>query len=408
MTVIAFRHRGPLFRSVMGALLAVIGCREGAPGNEAGQPSTALRLASGSVGGAPRGSATVGSASAAPLCGMPAELVARGWPTELNPTQQVEPNPVTPGTLSLVVLPDTQYYASCASPHLPAQAAFVQSALHERNIQAVIQLGDLTDHNEPKEWEYVQHAFQPLGPLVPLLLATGNHDHGPAGSSRDRNSLFQSYFSNPAEPTRRVLAATMVPGDLENAYFRIPLPRTTLGVMVLEWAPRTGTVAWANQVLSKHSKDRVVVVTHAYLYHDGSRYNWKEKGPEQEWNPIAYGAGGGSGADAGHLSSDAAYDGEMLWEELVSRHAGIFLTLSGHVLGDGAGVLASPARHGNLVHQVLANYQMLAEGGLGYLRLLEFLPDGKTLRIKTYSPSLKRYAVAGDQSFDLEIKPPLW
>ena len=64
--------------------------------------------------------------------------------------------------------------------------------------------------------------------------------------------------------------------------------------------------------------------------------------------------------------------------------------------------------HNNHVHQVLVNFQMLAKGGLGHLRLIEFLPNGRTMRMKTYSPSLDRYAAAEDQNFDLVVQLPLW
>ena len=90
------------------------------------------------------------------------------------------------------------------------------------------------------------------------------------------------------------------------------------------------------------------------------------------------------------------------------RHPGIFLVTSGHVLGKGEGLLTSKGDQGNTVHQVLVNYQMLREGGLGYLRLFEILPDGKTLRMKTYSPSLGLYAVGKEHAGDLVVEPGLW
>jgi hypothetical protein len=53
---------------------------------------------------------------------------------------------------------------------------------------------------------------------------------------------------------------------------------------------------------------------------------------------------------------DREYDGEMLWNALVRRHPGIFLVLCGHVGGSGTGQLASRGDGGNLVEQVLANF----------------------------------------------------
>jgi hypothetical protein len=98
----------------------------------------------------------------------------------------------------------------------------------------------------------------------------------------------------------------------------------------------------------------------------------------------------------------------MLWQNLVKKHRGIFLVLSGHVLGNGTGTLASRGDGGNLVQQVLVNYQMLEDGGLGYLRLLELVPDGRTVQMKSFSPTLGRFATGKDQTGVLPIEPPLW
>jgi hypothetical protein len=42
------------------------------------------------------------------------------------------------------------------------------------------------------------------------------------------------------------------------------------------------------------------------------------------------------------------------------------------------------------MHQLLFNAQWAPQGGDGWLRLLEFQPDGKTIEVKTYSPHLDR------------------
>jgi 3',5'-cyclic AMP phosphodiesterase CpdA len=345
-------------------------------------------------------------------CALPARLRNRGWPTELAPTTDIEANALPAGAVTIVALPDTQYYASCRSPHLERQAKWILDQAAVRNIRAVVQLGDLTDHNTPAEWDFVRSALAPVSEAVPLALTTGNHDHGKAGAAKQRGSLFPRYFGKLGVRSSEALTETKVPGDPDNAYYRVKLPKVTLGLLVLEWGPRASSVAWANRVLEKYPTDRVIFSTHAYLYHDATRYDWQAKGATQEWNPIAYGTLETTSAPAGDAGpprpSEPIYDGEMLWNDLLKRHRGVFLTLSGHVLYDGTAVLTSQAAAGNRVHQVLVNYQMLNQGGLGYLRLLELFPDGKTLRMKTYSPSLGRFATGPAHAGELEIEPPLW
>lgn len=342
---------------------------------------------------------------------MPAALVARGWRRELAPSSKVETPPFEAGSTTLVVLPDTQYYASCASRHFGDQVRWAAEQKRARNVAAVLTLGDLTDKNTPAEWEYVRDNLAHFTAELPFLLVTGNHDHGTAGTSNDRVSLLQQFFPDPPGAAARVLAERAAPGDIENAYYRLPLGKVTLGILTLEWSPRASTVGWANQVLDRYPSDRVVVVTHAYLYSDGTRYDWQHKGKTQEWNPLAYGTGKGvheKRPRPRELAPDAAYDGEMLWQDLVKKHAGVFLVLSGHVLGNGTGVLTSRGEHGNVVQQVMVNYQMLADGGLGYLRLIELLSDGKTLRMKSFSPTLGLFATGPDQTGELGVEPPLW
>jgi hypothetical protein len=342
---------------------------------------------------------------------MPARLIARGWRTELAPTSTTEAPPLVPGTITVVALPDTQYYADCRSPHLAAQTQWIARETAARNIQAVVTLGDLTEHNVPAEWEFVKSAYALATTSAPFFLVTGNHDEGNGGSADTRSTLISKYFPEPPGKAKAALVETARPGDISNAYYRVALPNVTLGVLALEWSPRNAAVAWANAVLTRHPRDRVIVSTHAYLYDDGTRYDWKAKGAAQEWNPIAYPTGKRNpkkDASLENLHPDGAHDGEMLWNALIKRHAGIFLVTSGHVLGKGEGVLTSKGDKGNTVNQVLVNYQMLREGGLGYLRLFELLPDGKTLRMKTYSPSLGLFAVGKEHAGDLGVEPALW
>jgi hypothetical protein len=344
-------------------------------------------------------------------CGLPEEIRRQDWPRHLAPTERRSPEPLAPGAFTFAVLPDTQYYASCREKHLRQQTAWVARHWKARNMVATIQLGDLTEHNTPDEWEFVKDALSPLNAAGPLFLATGNHDYGEGGSADRRHTLFSQYFGRPPEATRKVVAESMDPTDVENAYYRVPVGAAVVGVLILEWSPRIRTVSWAREMLKKYPGDKKIFVTHAYLFHDGTRYDWAGTRGEQEWNPREYGTARSDPsrpAESDNWSPEGAYDGEMLWQEFLVDVPGLFLTLSGHVLGDGAGHLSSDGRGGNRVHQVLTNFQMLDEGGLGYLRLIEIDAQGETMKMRTFSPSLGLSATAADQQFDLKIEPPLF
>ena len=84
---------------------------------------------------------------------------------------------------------------------------------------------------------------------------------------------------------------------------------------------------------------------------------------------------------------------QRIYDEVMATNPNVSLVFSGHyhdaftrVDGvDGDGV------DDRQVTQVLFDYQGLAEGGLGYLRLLHFDNEGQRMLARTYSPSLQDY-----------------
>ena len=84
-----------------------------------------------------------------------------------------------------------------------------------------------------------------------------------------------------------------------------------------------------------------------------------------------------------------ANQGEAIWKKLVYPASNIELGLCGHV--SGWGFRTDPNRAGVPVHQMLFDSQSMGggyegNGGDGWIRILEFLPDGRTIRVRTYSP----------------------
>jgi hypothetical protein len=96
-------------------------------------------------------------------------------------------------------------------------------------------------------------------------------------------------------------------------------------------------------------------------------------------------------------------DGEELWNELVSKHENFILTLNGHVLGDGLGRLTSATPGKREVHQMLVNFQMRPQGGDGWLRLLEFRPDGQTVQVYDYSPTRNERNESPQNQFAMKV-----
>jgi hypothetical protein len=306
--------------------------------------------------------------------------------------------PIEPGSWTLAILPDTQDYTEFNFPHFTNQTQWIADHTTSHNINYVLHEGDVTEHNNTVQWTRGLNSMNLLNNVVPYAIAPGNHDYGPNGFSGDRSSMFNqpeyfgpgSYYAN--QPS---VGGFFDAGKTDNSYHTFNAGGKDWLVLALEWGPRDEVVAWANQVVTDHSEHLAMLVTHAYMYYDETRYDWENKGSQQQWNPNSY--------PIANLPGGSVNDGEQLWDKLVSKHENFRFVFNGHVIGDGTGFLSSVGDHGNVVHQMLANYQFKAQGGSGDMRLLEFLPDGETVVVRTYSPSLDRYDTKYDQQFTLNL-----
>jgi len=328
----------------------------------------------------------------------PTKAAAKKAKAPQEPDVYGEPLPFVDGSFTLAALPDTQHY--CDNPnrnkHFYNQTDWLVKNKKKFDIQFVMHLGDITNNNLPKHWEVAQKAINRLNGEVNYSLAPGNHDYGPNGSSRNRETSMSDYF--PANEMRKqpTLGGLFDPERVENSYHTFDAHGLKFLVFALEWGPRDTVVEWASKIAAEHPERHMILTTHAYMYYDETRYDFAKYGKKQTWNPHAYPQAALEGG---------VNDGEELWNKLVAKHPGFFLTLNGHVIGDGQARLTSQAKAGNDVHQVLTNYQMKHEGGDGFMRLIEFLPDGKTVQMKSYSPSLDKFKVDPQNQFVLKLNP---
>lgn len=303
------------------------------------------------------------------------------------------------GGFSVALLPDTQFYCE-RHPHiLHAQTGWLAEHAAERRIAFALHLGDVTNRNSPEQWAVARAAFARLDATVPYVMALGNHDLGAGGDAGDRSTLYPEFFPPEAVRRRSGFLATMPaePDRLENSAWRFPAAGREWLVLALEFGPRAEVLEWAAGLLAGHPRLPAIIVTHAHLYHDDTRYDWRVKREQQAGNPHAYGVAAGAGG---------VHDGEELWESLLSRHESVVLAVNGHVGGDGLGRLRSVTASGHGVQQMLVNFQMLKNGGDGWLRLLDVAADGRTIRARDYSPTLDRWGEGPDHDFAIDIDLP--
>ncbi|MFN3168837.1 MAG: metallophosphoesterase [Phycisphaeraceae bacterium] len=307
-----------------------------------------------------------------------------------QPYKQPEPVGYADGAWTLAVLPDTQVYSQSHPEHFKNQTRWLVDQAGALRIQHVLHLGDVVNRGNlaPKQWDNADAALTLLHGKVPLGIVPGNHDY-----DDDRGRQRQTQLNRIVPPNTlgkgKTLVELMDKDRVDNQAFVFEVDGQKWLMLGLEFGPRDRAVAWAKQVLNKYADHHAVVFTHAYMYYDDTRYDHTKH--KQSWNPSGYGL------------EDSFNDAEMMWQKAIRDAPNVRVVVSGHVLNDGQAYLASQAKAGHTVHQILQNYQMKREGGEGFMRLYEFLPDGKTVQAKTYSPSLDRYKTDPSNQFVFKL-----
>lgn len=297
-------------------------------------------------------------------------------------------------SFSMILLPDPQNYIKFDTnqPMFELMTAWCAAQKNTLNIEAVLCTGDLVEQNNllipdgvngnqtsREQWNAASKAFERLDNVLPYAIATGNHDYGykraetrqtcfstyffPERNNKWRNSLVDVFNNSSGNPT------------LENAAFEFKLPNwRKILVITTEFAPRDEVLGWIKKIttLEKYKDHLVILLTHSYLTGNNTRI-LKEN----------------------YLVSPANY-GEDIWREVVFPASNIELVISGHycVIGnyeENVGYRSDKNHANKTVHQMMFNAQTdgggwQGNGGDGWLRILEFLPDGKTIKVRTYSP----------------------
>jgi hypothetical protein len=315
---------------------------------------------------------------------------------------------------TVVVLPDTQFYAQAHAEIFEAQTRWIMQHAREQEIAFVLHEGDIVDQAFNRgQWEVAARALHALDGVVPYVLAAGNHDllTGMMGLTTDA-PLMNEFFPASRFMQNPWFKGTFEPDRIQNSFQLLPGGGRDWLVLSLEFGPRDAVLAWADALLTQHPTTPAILVTHAYMYIHGERYDRTKPGAcngGQCFGPHNYGL------------PEPVNDGEEMWQKLVSKHDNVHFVLSGHMTGNAASRRRSERASGSHVHEILANYQSCAvyapgdpncidgdtlmptRGGDGYLRLMRFDPGRHTVEVKTYSPFLDRWKHNPSNEFVLDL-----
>ena len=304
-------------------------------------------------------------------------------------------------SFSMIVLGDPQSMVKydINQPLFELQTAWIEDNIEHLNIKAVLCTGDLVEQNDlivpskgngnqtsRQQWEFVSRAFSRLDHKVPYIISTGNHDYG-YKSSEHGMSHFSEYFN--VERNNKLLECAVATysnrmgySSLENAAFEFDHPKWGKILIVCnEFAPRDEFLAWTRQLISsdKYKNHKVIYLTHSFLFQRSAERTKQLSDGREDFNALG-----------------SINHGEDIWRKLVEPSKNIVLVICGHT-GTLGGFEESVAYRkdqnivGRDVHQMMFNVQTLGggwqgNGSDGWLRILEFMPDGKTIKVRTYSP----------------------
>lgn len=304
-------------------------------------------------------------------------------PSPTGLTDREPASAVVAGDFAIIALPDTQNYTAARNGGQPemftAQTEWIISNRVSRQIAYVTLEGDISNDGSSvlTQWRNATNALYRLeDPArtglpdgIPYGVAVGNHDTYNGGTAK-----FNQFFG-----TNHFAGRTYYGGNYStnnDSHFDL-FSAGGQDFVVLSLTMAAGTDAalmrWANTILRTHAGRQAIVVTHSLLNPDiwPVQASWTKEGP------AIFGA--------------------------LTNNPNLFLMLCGHRHGQGR-------RHeavggGRYVDVVLADYQGWTNGGNGFLRLMEFSPSNRMIRVKSYSPWTGQWSTNSDGLFSLAWTP---
>lgn len=268
----------------------------------------------------------------------------------------------------ILVLGDVQEYTGNAvyAPYFASTINWIYSQyLHGIKIKYILQTGDITWGNRPRQYKVYQQYTDLIAEYIPMIACVGNHDYtyDEKGEIVDRySSLFTEYITPCAQ--NWPIASYFEPRRLENIVVSGQLQQMPYDILCLEFGPRSEVIAWANRYVASHRDRKFILLTHEFLTRNGERIN---KGSYAELQ----------------LRNTSYSTPEQLWQKLIKNNDNILCVLCGH--NGFMQHLFSKNSTGREVAQMLFNLQYQANGGDGWIQLWEIPADRDSIHVQTYN-----------------------
>lgn len=303
----------------------------------------------------------------------------------------------------VVVLPDTQIYAQRFPETFDSQLRWIAENAEAYRIVFVSHVGDIVQTAGARnEWDVAAAAFDWLHDIdMPHGFSMGGHDTswGFGGTSDSSCSPFDrtdcthadflEYFG-PENYADRDWYAGSSPSGI-SSFQLVEVEGLRLLFLHLPQDVPAAEAEWANEVLDAHPGRLAHVTTHRYLFD----YRLTDVLPPPlrflkagRFNQLTYTLGGQQ------LMFNTGVPVEELFSTVISPHPNVWGVHCGHVDAEFRQSMQNAA--GLPVHEILADYQDMSDGGGGWLRLLKFKPSDNEVEVVSYSTTSDRIRENGE------------
>jgi len=288
-----------------------------------------------------------------------------------------------------VVIPDTQKYSQNGdSTRFNAMMNWIVANQSSKSIMFVAGLGDIVEHNNNTgEFQVAQNAWNILdnngSPLVPYSVIAGNHDFYQNGTS-DTN--YNTYFPYTRFTGYYWYGGNYPSNSYDNSYQLISVYGNDYLILNIATGPvyyNKGVEQWANGILNQYSSRQAIFITHGYIDTTGA------------------------------LNDSSDTSGIEVWNNIVKLHSNVIMVCCGHAYSDNT-VAGGEYNNiqigvsGNIVQQLLSDYQCTPNNGNGWLRYYTITPSTGTVQAFTFSPTLNQYDTDPKSQFTFTIPIQNW
>lgn len=314
--------------------------------------------------------------------------------------------PLPDGAFTYAVIPDTQGYdgegrhtkrgrapgvGPTSNEKFTAIVEWIAANVTNENIRFVTHTGDITDMNNDFQWTFASNLMSRLDGVVPYAIVPGNHDMKSSGDT----AFFRRYFPASRFSKNAWYAGTFAgfqspegffsSGDNANSCCLFENGGEKFVVLHLECNAPDPVLEWGNQMLSKYADRHAIIATHQDLgameAKDGRKfYNESNALKEAGKDPWSY------EPDLSILGrikwmkchgKNQGNSGKSIWNKLSSRHANVFLVVSGDQGMISVTRVDEQGVNGNMV------YSLMYDCGSPHLRLFRFIPAERAVRCYT-------------------------